>query len=243
MKGHKVNFYDTYWIEEAKREFRVMYNQDLDEEIQKIIDYADKNNIFVESYFSKDYMKSLPKVSNHFGERINASSWTFLEHTLLYMIKRDLKILPEYNFKSKLELFSKNKYYISISKDVYNDYGNRTIGVQIKINESSFVARLDVSPYTIVEVPINILKEIGTKQDDVFKICLVEYIDLQGTEIPKELEDNFTPMSMRYFMFLSYTDKIKFINYINASLSFEDKLERASYCASLLEKSKKFQNR
>ena len=26
LKGHKVTLYDTYWMEEAKKEFRLMYN-------------------------------------------------------------------------------------------------------------------------------------------------------------------------------------------------------------------------
>lgn len=48
---------------------------------------------------------------------------------------------------------------------------------------------------------------------------------------------------MRYFMFLSYTDRMKFINYILSEVDMEKRLERAKYCAGLLEQYKKFQDR
>lgn len=222
---------------------RAIYNLNFDNELKKVIEYAEKNNISIESYFSKDYMKSLPKVSNHFGEKINASTWAFLEYTLLYRVKRDLGLLPEYNFRLKLESFSTGKYYISLPKDIYNDYGNRRLKVQVKLCNSTFVTHIDVHQYSFLDIPKDIIQNLDLGVDDDVDIQIVEYIDSQDVKIPKELEDYLTPMSMRYFMFLSYTDKMKFINYIVAESDATKRVDRARYCASLLESYKKFQDR
>ena len=59
----------------------------------------------------------------------------------------------------------------------------------------------------------------------------------------RTLKELLKPTSTRYFMFLSYIDKMKFINYILASENKDKRIERARYCASLLENYKKFQDR
>jgi len=243
LKGHKVTLYDTYWMEEAKKEFRLMYNQDFDKELKNVTEYAERNNISIESYFSKDYMKGLPKISNHFGERINASTWAFLEYALLYRVKRDLNLLPKYKFSATVESFSNNMHFISVPKNIYEDYGNRTLNVQVKIGDASFITKLDVSPYPLLYIPNNIVEELTLIVGKNAEVSIVEYMDSQDIEIPRELEELLTPISMRYFMFLSYTDKMKFINYIVAESDATKRVERVRYCASLLESYKKFQDR
>ena len=137
LQGHKIRFFDHYRIEEAAKEYELMYQREINTDFQRVFQlYGDP------LYFDYDYKKLFSRKKRRLTSmgilELSPSTWAVLQYETMYELMQKMN-LHHPSFEGTIQYNDfKGEYYIELPKRILDYYNGREIHAKLKIENNEY---------------------------------------------------------------------------------------------------------
>ncbi len=137
LQGHKIRFFDHYRIEEAAKEYELIYQRDINTDFQRVFQLYNDPLRFDYDY-KKLFSRKKRKLISVGILELSPSTWAVLQYETMYELMQKMN-LTHPPFKGTIQYNDfKGEYYIELPKYILDYYNGREIHAKLKVENNEY---------------------------------------------------------------------------------------------------------